>query len=139
MKTEGVMRNSTCQYMIRIKSIKYKDIMSLTFFSEMNHRVIFQNPCTSMDEYGGHHKTWQNYITVWAKVTPLKIQPHLSYYYDADNIVYQIYIRYLPKLHLGMRILYKKQPLDIKHLINIDEKNKYCQITAMQKIERKWK
>ena len=108
-------------------------------FTDLSERVVFQDIKSSSDEFGGRAKNWQDSKEVWANIKPLKLHPHLAYYYDADNITYKITIRYQPQIHIGMRIKYKERLLYIKHLINIEEHNKYIEIIAIEKVDRKWK
>jgi len=99
---------------------------------ELRHRIILQNPTTSINENGFEVETWEDVETVWAAVSNL----HGGEYFaaaavQAENTV-KFTIRYIEGLDSAMRILFLGKCYNITAIDNIKYKNRYIEIKALE-------
>ncbi|PHA00939.1 head-tail adaptor protein [Bacillus pseudomycoides] len=91
-----------------------------------NKRIILQKRSTDYetDEEGNPLEPWQDVITIWAAVKPLKGREFWqAASVNAENTI-RIEIRYRKDITNDMRILYDNRILEITNIIDVDEKHR---------------
>jgi SPP1 family predicted phage head-tail adaptor len=111
---------------------KYKDVAS-----KMRHKITLQSQVLTPDTIGGNTVSWSNLTTVWAKLDNLSGSLGRNFNSEKsfagqlqDKTFYKITIRYVSGIDTKMRILFENKALNIKSVINVDEKNEFLEIFA---------
>jgi len=96
----------------------------------MKHRITFQKLILATNENGFEIASWQEFKTVWSKVSNL----YGREYYQAASVqeeqTVKFTIRYLKGLTANMRILFEDRQYDIISIDNIKYEGKYIEIKA---------
>jgi SPP1 family predicted phage head-tail adaptor len=99
---------------------------------DLRHRITLQKFTITTNENGFEIETWEDFKTVWAKVTNL----HGREYYvaaavQAENTV-KFTIRYIEGLDTSMRILFRGRQYNITSIDNIEYQNRYIEIKGQE-------
>ncbi|MDA0780673.1 MAG: phage head closure protein [Rickettsiales bacterium] len=100
--------------------------------ANMRERVKFQTESDVADGGGGFTATWINHVTVWGKVSPVKIDEEAQADQLQAEVLYKIKIRYRSDLSEKMRIVWQGKNLNIRSITNPDERKRYNEIIAEQ-------
>ena len=106
--------------------------------SELDQRITLQTRTSGVDAVGQDIETWNDLITVWARVRPLRGRDLIIANSAAskDRIVFGI--RYMPGVDSTERLIWKSQTYDITvPPINVDGANHTIEImcTSGEKID----
>ena len=97
-----------------------------------NRRIIVERKALTADELGGFAEVWQTFSQPWAYIKPMSGRELIH----ADQInataISRFIIRYTNALREDDRILYRGNYYNIRSIINIDEANKYTELTAVR-------
>ena len=108
--------------------------------SELRHRIAIVARVKQLDKAGSLTEDWQNGIgfrvlhNVYAKVVPMGARDYFEAMSNQMQITHRIVVRYLPGINHKMLINFKGRKLEIVRVINIDEKNKWLEIQAVESI-----
>ena len=99
---------------------------------DLKHRITFQKPVISTNENGFEVESFENYKTVWAKVSNLSGKE----YFEAAAIQKEKTIKFLIRagtdVDESMRIFFLGKTFNIIFIDNINYKNKYIEIRALE-------
>jgi len=99
---------------------------------ELRHRITLQKPVISVNENGFEVKTYENYKTVWSKVSNLSGRE----YFEAAAIQKEKTVKFLIRAGVdideSMRILFNEKTFNIIFIDNINYKNKYIEIKSLE-------
>lgn len=99
---------------------------------EFKHRITFQTLSSVVNENGFESKGYEDFKTIWAKVTNL----HGKEYFEAAAIqkekTVKFIIRAIKGLDETMRILFQGKTYNITFIDNIKYENKYIEIKALE-------
>ena len=90
--------------------------------SQLNRRVLIQQPVTVADEVGGRSVSWSTLATVWAAVTSTKYGRDEDYFGEKLNASHRldVTIRYRDDVTPKMRLLVDGEPYAIRSVENVD-------------------
>lgn len=99
---------------------------------ELKHRITFQALSSVVNENGFETENYEDFKTVWAKVTNL----HGKEYFEAAAIqkekTVKFIIRAIEGLDESMKILFQGRNYNITFIDNIKYENKYIEIKALE-------
>lgn len=99
---------------------------------DLKHRITFQVLGTDVNDNGFEVSSWQEHITVWAKVLNLSGKE----YFEAATInkekTVKFIIRFIKGIDENMMISFEDRRYNITDINNIRYENKYCEIKAME-------
>ncbi|MDK2986534.1 MAG: hypothetical protein PWQ96_2178 [Clostridia bacterium] len=98
---------------------------------ELRDKVTIQEYIQTPDGYGGFSETWQDKYTVWANIKPLRGREYFEMQKIQSEITHKITIRYRSDINTSNRIRYKDQILNIKSVIDIDNRHRYLEIMCI--------
>lgn len=87
-------------------------------FNQLNKRITFQSYKVAFDDIGSSIYTWNNDISVWAKVIPHKGNVKSKSHVDLKEGYYEIVIRFNQNITENMRIKFNRQIFKIEKIIN---------------------
>mgnify|MGYP001232584270 CR=1 FL=1 len=92
---------------------------------KFRHKVEIQSPVNSTDSGGGSARTWSTVSSVWGQVTPTTGTESVKQGQLQETLSLQVVIRHTDNIGTNYRIKYNNRFLNIKHLRNVDERNRY--------------
>lgn len=98
----------------------------------LNRRVTVQRKSAARDEFGGLSDTWEDVVTVWARVVPLRGQELFRAQQTIAENTHNFYIRYRTDLDTAMRLVYQGLPFNILSLTDVDDRRRELQILTSQ-------
>lgn len=99
---------------------------------KLRHTVTFQRGLVVADGAGGNALTWSNVLTAKANVKPYSGSERLSAQRIESDVTHKIYIRYTGALLPSDRVVFGARLMQIKAIINMDEMNRWLEITAVE-------
>lgn len=98
----------------------------------MRHQLALQTESQVADGGGGYALTWTTAATVWGSVKPVGGREHTQTAQLADVVTHRIIIRYRSDITPTgkYRILWGTRAFNVKRVVNIDERNKYFELSA---------
>lgn len=107
---------------------------------ELRHRVTIQHYVAGgRDEDGFETEgSWQEYIKLWAKVTPLSAKDLISAKADQSEVVARMKIRYREDIDTTMQVIWKGRVFSIQSQALDDNEtgNIYCTFLLGQGLEK---
>lgn len=99
---------------------------------DLKHRITFQVLVIENNKNGFEEEIWEEYKTVWAKVSNLNGREfYQSATIHAEKTV-KFMIRYINDIDESMRILFNQTLYDITAIDNLKYENKYFEIKALE-------
>ena len=99
---------------------------------ELRHRITFQKPVISTNENGFEIETYENYKTVWAKVSNLSGKEYFEAAAIQKEKTVKLLIRAGVNVDESMRIFFNEKNYNIIFIDNINYRNKYIEIKALE-------
>jgi SPP1 family predicted phage head-tail adaptor len=100
--------------------------------SKMRHRITIQKDDGTGNDGGGNVvANWVDVATVWAQITPMSADIRQAGQ-DMQQLTHTVKIRYRNDVNHAMRFLFNNRVLDIKHIKNVDERNRELQVTCIE-------
>ncbi len=106
--------------------------VGLTF----KHRITFLKPMPDVNEAGDDILVDKPWKTVWAKAGPLKGREYLEARKVQPELTYLFEIRYIEGVTPDMKIEFKGRTFNIQSILNVDERNRFLEIYAVEKVEK---
>lgn len=103
---------------------------------KLRHRITFMHLVKGRNEVGDDILIPAPFITVWASVEPLKGREYLETQKIQPEITYRIIARYLKGITPDMTIEFNKRTFNIQSILNVEERNRYLEIYAVEKVEK---
>ncbi len=91
--------------------------------SRMRHRVIIEQPDDSLDGSGGLTREWQEVVTLWAEITPLRGNERLRAMQLASNVTHRLQLRYHAGLTAATRIRWNDRIFNIQVILQSEPEN----------------
>jgi len=98
----------------------------------MEHKIDIIRKTTARKDGGGITETWTKNVSVWSSIKPKKINELLAAQNLEQQVSHTIVIRYKSDLTTDDLIRFGTRFMRIKSIINIDERNRYHQISALE-------
>ena len=98
----------------------------------LRHRIVIQQPTTGTNAQGGKTKAWEDVVTVWAAIEPLRGREYLEAHQIEAEISARISIRYRSGLDTHMRIQWGSRYYKIDSIINPQERDAMLVIMAVE-------
>lgn len=98
----------------------------------LRNSIIWQERVSTPDGGGGTTTTWQDVATDRAMIKPLRGNERWQSQRTETNITHKIYMRYKPNRTTEMRINYNGRLFQVKAILNIEERNKWFDIEAIE-------
>lgn len=102
------------------------------FPGALRNRITIQREVEASDGAGGNTLSWKNYAEIRAFIKPVSGNERLQAMRLEANITHRIYIRYRSDLRTDDRVNYQGRLMQIRALINIEERNKWLEIYAQE-------
>jgi len=99
---------------------------------DLRHRVTFQKKTKLPDGHHGHTSSWEEVVTVWAKVDPVSGR---EYYYShqlKNALSHKITIRYRDDITEELRAVFEERIMKIESLINLEEKERFMVLRCIE-------
>jgi len=101
---------------------------------ELRHLITIEQPSASRSTSGEVVNTWTTFATVWAKIMPIRGREAEESRRETGKAEVRFWCRYLAGVTLGMRLVRSGRYFDITAIINIDELDKWLEISAVETI-----
>lgn len=98
----------------------------------LRHSITWQEEVKTPDSGGGYSKTWQDVATDKAMVKPLRGNERWQSQRIESNITHRIFMRYKANRLPSMRIVFKSRIFQVKAILNIEERNRWYEIEAIE-------
>ena len=92
---------------------------------KMRHQVEIQRPVNTTDTGGGSARTWATVSTRWANIKPVSGVETYRQGQVQEALTHEIMIRHTSDIGTNYRVKYGTRVFNIKHLRNIDERNRF--------------
>lgn len=99
---------------------------------DLRQRITFQEAEKTSDGYKGHTISWQNVVTVWAKVQPLSGREYFSAHQIKAEVTHRVKVRYRTDITEKMRIKLNGRHLNIKSILDLEEKHQMLEIMCKE-------
>ena len=99
---------------------------------KLRHNVIWQEKIQTPDGGGGFTYTTSDVVTVRAFIKPVSTNERFFAQRIESDISHKIYIRYRTDISPDMRINYGGRLFQVKGIMNIEEQNKWLEVSAVE-------
>ena len=99
---------------------------------KLRHRVTIQKLEEVDDGYGGIEEKWQDMITVWAVVEPLRGNERYTAQQVQAELTHKVTIRYKPGIKPDMRLKYGDRILEIEAVIDVEERHRWLELLCSE-------
>ena len=93
--------------------------------SALRSRISIEQQQLVSDTGGGYTKTWNSFAQVWAHLAPSRGDERLQGLQLTGEVTHRVTIRYLSGVSVAMRVVYGSRYLNIRAVLNHDERNEY--------------
>jgi SPP1 family predicted phage head-tail adaptor len=105
----------------------------VTVIGELRKRIELQAPVDTIDAYGQATRSWTTYATVYASVEPASGQENTIAEAMQVQQTHTITIRYRSDVLATHRALFSSRQFNFQFVRNIDERNRWLEITATER------
>ncbi|WP_342045983.1 phage head closure protein [Bacillus sp. OTU530] len=102
---------------------------------KLNKRIVLQKLATVDDGAGGSEESWQDTSSVWALIQPLQGRELYQAQQINTELTHRITIRYREDVNASMRIMYNNREFTIDSIVNIEESNRFLEMTCREKVK----
>lgn len=99
---------------------------------KLRHNITWQKKNKTPDTGGGFTYTTDDFAITRAFIKPVSTNERFFAQRIESDITHKIYIRYRTDLNPAMRIKYGDRYFQVKGLMNIEEQNKWLEISAVE-------
>lgn len=99
---------------------------------KLRHRITLQSQFAIRDSFGGETVTWNDESTVWASVDPLSGREYFDSARVNAELSHRVRIRFFSTLTPGWRVLFGSRVLDVKSVINFEERGIYQDLMCQE-------
>lgn len=97
---------------------------------KLRHTIDIEREQSTPDGAGGSLITWETVATVRAFIKPMSGGERLQSMRLEATVTHRIFIRYRSDILTSDRIVYDGRPMQIRALINIEERNRWIEVYA---------
>lgn len=101
---------------------------------ELNRKVIVEQRSTTRGTMGEEVDSWTTYKTIWCKVLPGRGQEAAIARRETGRLETKFWCRYFSGLTLKMRLNLSGRYFDIVSIANIEERNRFLELSAVETI-----
>ena len=101
---------------------------------ELNKQVIVEQRSTTRGAMGEEVDSWTTYKRIWCKVLPVRGTESDIARRETGRLETRFWCRYFAGLTMKMRLNIGGRYFDIVSILNIEERNLYYEITAIETI-----
>jgi len=98
----------------------------------MTKRVTVQAVSRASDGQGGFTESWADEATIHAAIEPVKAWEKYQAMQTQTPVTHKVTVRYLAGLTTKKRLLYGTRVLDIKEVINVDERSAFMELKVIE-------
>lgn len=99
---------------------------------DLRHLIDIQRAAKVRDASGGYATSWSSQSQPHAKIKPISGNERWQAMKTEANITHKMYIRYESGLLPSDRIVFDSRTFQIKAIINLEERNKWLEISAIE-------
>ena len=99
---------------------------------KLRHNIIWQSKTQTPDGGGGLTYTTNNFATMRAFIKPSSTNERFFAQRIESDVTHKIYIRYRTDLNSSMRINFGGRLFKVKGLMNLEEQNKWLEVSAVE-------
>lgn len=99
---------------------------------KLRHNVTWQEKIQAPDGGGGYTYTPNDVVTTRAFIKPISTNERFFAQKIESDISHRIYIRYRTDINPAMRINYGGRLFQVKGIMDIEEQNKWLEISAVE-------
>jgi len=99
---------------------------------KLRHSITFQEKLQTPDGGGGYDYTTSDVISTRAFIKPISTNERFFAQRIESDISHRIYIRYRTDINPAMRIKYGDRYFQVKGIMNIEEQNKWLELSAVE-------
>ena len=99
---------------------------------KLRHSVVWQEKIQTPDGGGGFTYTTSDVVTTRAFIKPISTNERFFAQRIESDISHKIYIRYRTDISPDMRINYGGRLFQVKGIMNIEEQNKWLEVSAVE-------
>ena len=99
---------------------------------QMRNKITIQRKIETPDGGGGSVVVWSDVVTLWCKIKPVSGSERLQSMRLESDITQRIYTRYRDDFTAADRINYNGRLMQIKAIINIEEKDQWLEVYATE-------
>lgn len=99
---------------------------------DLRHRITFQQPLKTLDDYKGHTLKWQDVLTAWASVEPLTGREYFYAHQIKNEVSHRVRIRYRKDINEEMRIKHGYRYFEIESVIDLKERHQFLEILCRE-------
>lgn len=99
---------------------------------ELRHRITIQQLSRIPDDMGGYEEQWQDVVSLWAKIEPLRGRERFVAQQAQSEVTHRVITRYYSGIKPQMRVVYGSRSFDIEAVINVDEKNEWLELQCVE-------
>jgi len=97
---------------------------------DLRNRIKFEERTLTPDSIGGSTESWAVFYECWAEIKPANASQVWQARQISHRITHKIKIRYTTGIKADMRINFGGRIMQIKKVINVDERNTWLDIEA---------
>lgn len=103
----------------------------------LRRRVTLQSPSVTRDSFGDEVITWVDVLTTWASIRPLTGREVEIGKALRGDVTHDVKLRYNANAYPGptWRVVYGSRLLEVKHVINVDERNREVALVCNEIVE----
>ena len=101
---------------------------------ELNRQVVVEQRSTTRGTMGEEIDSWTTYKKVWCKVLPGRGQEAAIARRETGRLETKFWCRYFAGLHQKMRLNMGGRYFNILSIANLDERNRFLEVTAVETI-----
>ena len=90
----------------------------------LRHRVTIQSKSVTRDAYGGEVITWQDDVTVWGSVEPLRGREYIEGKQEQADVTHKIFLRYRSGITPTSRLQHDSRNFEVVDVINKRERKR---------------
>ena len=107
-------------------------MMAKIKIGDLRHRITFEGPVKTKDEYLSEIIVWQDVVTVWASVEPLTGREYFYAHQIKNEVSHRVRVRYRTDIDVSMRINHLGRYFKIESMIDKEEKHEFLEILCIE-------
>lgn len=100
--------------------------------ADYRHRVTLQRRVTVTDNEGFTTEQWQDWVTVWAAVEPIRGREYFAAAAVEAEVTLRIRIRYRAGVTPDMRVAYGQRIFDIQSVIDVGGRHREIELMCRE-------
>jgi len=102
----------------------------MSSIGRLKHQVSLQKPTRSTDTGGGQAITWSTVAQIYVDISPVSGGETFNQGQLKETLKTEITTRYREAIDTSYRILFGTRAFNIKHIKNVDQRNKFYILTC---------